>query len=211
MLNFLSDVVKSFFGPLVQDFQDPSLNTTRIWTECCLVLIPVSVILFIPGSMLHAMFSGRFDTKPSEDGSYFIDRDGTHFRYILNYLRTGQLVVPEDKVVRRELLTEAEFYQVEGIINELKARPFKDSVILSSDQQQTLIKWLKETLTSASYDYALIYRASRNGWAAANFHSCCDFKGPTVTVVKYGNNIFGGYADQPWESGETILMDQAPS
>ncbi|XP_022808125.1 uncharacterized protein LOC111345114 [Stylophora pistillata] len=26
-----------------------------------------------PGSMLHAMFSGRFDTKPSEDGSYFID------------------------------------------------------------------------------------------------------------------------------------------
>ena len=31
--------------------------------------------------MLHAMFSGRFDTKPAEDGSYFIDRDGTHFRY----------------------------------------------------------------------------------------------------------------------------------
>jgi len=114
-----------------------------------------------------------------EDGSYFIDRDGTRFRYILNYLRTGQLVVPEDKVVQRELLTEAEFYQIEGIINELKARPFKDSVILTSDQQQTLIKWLKETLTSASFDYALIYRASRNGWAAANFHSCCDNKGRT--------------------------------
>ena len=47
---------------------------------------------FHPGSMLHAMFSGRFDTKPSEDGSYFIDRDGTHFLYILNYLRTGQLI-----------------------------------------------------------------------------------------------------------------------
>ena len=71
--------------------------------------------------MLHAMFSGRFDSKPVEDGSYFIDRDGTHFRYILNYLRTGQLVVPEDKIVRRELLTEAEFYQVQGIIDELKA------------------------------------------------------------------------------------------
>ena len=159
--------------------------------------------------MLHAMFSGRFDTKPSEDGSYFIDRDGTHFRYILNYLRTGQLVVPEDKVVRRELLTEAEFYQVEGIINELKARPFKDSVILSSDQQHALIKLLKETLTSASHDYALIYRASRNGWACSNFHSCCDSKGPTVTVVKYGNYIFGGYADQPWESNETIFNESS--
>lgn len=28
------------------------------------------------GSTLHAMFSGRFDTKPTEDGSYFIDREG---------------------------------------------------------------------------------------------------------------------------------------
>ena len=71
--------------------------------------------------MLHAMFSGRFDSKPAEDGSYFIDRDGTHFRYILNYLRTGQLVVPEDKIVRRELLNEAEFYRVQGIIDELRS------------------------------------------------------------------------------------------
>ena len=84
--------------------------------------------------MLHAMFSGRFDTKPSEDGSYFIDRDGTHFRYILNYLRTGELTVPGDKIVRKELLAEAKFYQVEGIIEELTPRPFyKDSEILSSD------------------------------------------------------------------------------
>ena len=127
--------------------------------------------------MLHAMFSGRFDTKPAEDGSYFIDRDGTHFRYILNYLRTGQLIVPEDKVVRRELL-----------------------------EQQALINLLKETLTSSSCDYALIYRASRNGWAAANFHSCCDNKGPTVTVVKYGNCIFGGYTEHPWENGKTFFL-----
>ena len=88
------------------------------------------------GSMLQAMFSGRFDTKPSEDGSYFIDRDGTHFRYILNYLRTGQLIVPEDKVLLKELLAEAQFYRIEGIINkikELKARALRDSVLLSSE------------------------------------------------------------------------------
>ena len=149
--------------------------------------------------MLHAMFSGRFDTKPAEDGSYFIDRDGTHFRFILNYLRTGQLVVPEDKIVRRELLTEAEFYQVQGIIDEMKACPFEGSTILSIEQRQTLTGWLKGTLTSASHNYALIYRASRDGWGATNFHSCCDRKGPTVTVVKSGNNIFGGYTEQHWE------------
>ena len=155
--------------------------------------------------MLHAMFSGRFDTKPGEDGSYFIDRDGTHFRYILNYLRTGKLLLPEDKVVRKELLTEAEFYQIEGILNAMKARPFKDSVILSSEQRQTLIDWLKETLESASDDYVLLYRASRNGWTAANFHSCCDSKGPTVTVIKSGNYIFGGYTEEQWDQPGKFL------
>ena len=93
--------------------------------------------------MLHAMFSGRFDSKPAEDGSYFIDRDGTHFRYILNYLRTGQLVVPEDKIVRRELLNEAEFYRVQGIIDELRSQPFEGSLILSTEHRQILTSWLQ--------------------------------------------------------------------
>ena len=66
-------------------------------------------LLIHPGSILHAMFSRRFDTKPDKDGTYFIDRDGTHFRYILNYLRTRELVVPDDKTVRYELLIEATF------------------------------------------------------------------------------------------------------
>ncbi|XP_058953338.2 uncharacterized protein [Pocillopora verrucosa] len=163
-----------------------------------------------PGSMLHAMFSGRFDTKPGEDGSYFIDRDGTHFRHILNYLRTGKLVLPDDKVVRKELLSEAEFYQIDGILDELKANPFKDSAILSSEQRETLVDWLKDTRESLGDDYVLLYRASRNGWAASNFHSCCDNKGPTVTVIKSGNYIFGGYTEQPWQSSNTAPYKRAP-
>ena len=156
--------------------------------------------MFVPGSMLHAMFSGRFDTKPAEDGSYFIDRDGTHFRYILNYLRTGQLIVPKDEIIREELLAEAEFFQVEGMIKALKISCFKDSVILSSDQRETLVTWLKESQRTITSDGdKLLYRASRNGWGASNFHSCCDNKGPTVTVVKSGNYIFGGYTDQSWD------------
>ena len=159
--------------------------------------------------MLHAMFSGRFDTKPSEDGSYFIDRDGTHFRHILNYLRTGQLIVPEEKIFRKELLAEAEFYQIEGIINELTARPFKNSVLLSSDQCQTLMNWLKETRalsnTTDNLFFGLIYRASRDGWTATDFHSFCDYKGPTVTVIKSENQIFGGYTELQWEpTGECL-------
>ena len=98
------------------------------------------------GSMLHAMFSGRFDTKPAEDGSYFIDRDGTHFRYILNYLRTGRLHLPADQLVEKELLEEAQFYQIRGIVDILLLRipqSFLESNILSDEQKDILINtWL---------------------------------------------------------------------
>ncbi|PFX29391.1 BTB/POZ domain-containing protein KCTD21 [Stylophora pistillata] len=70
-------------------------------------------------SMLAAMFSGKFDMKPAEDGAFFIDRDGTHFRFILNYLRTGKLTLPEEARALEELKEEAEFYQIQGLIEEI--------------------------------------------------------------------------------------------
>lgn len=36
-----------------------------------------------PDSMLAAMFSGRHELKKEADGSIFMDRDGTHFRYVI--------------------------------------------------------------------------------------------------------------------------------
>ena len=56
--------------------------------------------------------------------------------------------------------------------------------------------WLQEQLMKPRSRFALIYRASRDGLAAATFHANCDNKGPTVTVIKSGNNIFGGYTEQ---------------
>ena len=160
------------------------------------------------GSMLHAMFSGRFYSKPAEDGSYFIDRDGTHFRYILNYLRTGRLLLPKDELVREELLEEAEFYQIHDILEELRHppnQPFKDSTILSTEHKQVLINnFLKEQLSGES-NFVLFYRASRYGWHSSKFHALCDEKGPTVTVVKNGNNIFGGYTEMSWDDGKHLI------
>ena len=46
------------------------------------------------------------DAEPS-----FVDRDGTHFRWILNWLR-GSTVTPRSVEVYQELLVEADFYGV---------------------------------------------------------------------------------------------------
>ena len=35
-------------------------------------------------------------------------------------------------------------------------------------------------------------------------HVVTSLKGPTVTVVKCEDNIFGGYTEESWESGKII-------
>ena len=64
-----------------------------------------------PESTLAGMFSENFDLVKGDDGAYFIDRDGTHFRHILNFLRSGD-GPPENVLVtaKEELIREAEFY-----------------------------------------------------------------------------------------------------
>ncbi|XP_020615286.1 uncharacterized protein LOC110053406 [Orbicella faveolata] len=48
--------------------------------------------------------------------------------------------------------------------------------------------------------WVLCYRASTYGWAASTFHSRCDGKRNTVTIIKNGVYVFGGYADIPWDT-----------
>ena len=144
------------------------------------------------------MFSGKFDTKPSEDGSFFIDRDGTHFRFVLNYLRDGELILPKGATFLYELRKEAEFYQIQGILDNLKPpQMFESEILTSEEHQQSLRGWLP---TGLDGEWRLLFRASRDGFAGQAFHSKCDNKGPTVTVVKSGANIFGGFTEISWES-----------
>lgn len=69
-----------------------------------------------PNSMLGAMFNGSMPTSCDEDGRYFIDRDGTLFPYVLNFLRSSQLALPADFKHYEQLAIEADFYQIEPLI-----------------------------------------------------------------------------------------------
>ena len=47
--------------------------------------------------------------------------------------------------------------------------------------------------------FKLLYRGSRNGFKALDFHRCCDNQGCTFTIIKSEmGKIFGGYTDIPW-------------
>ena len=48
--------------------------------------------------------------------------------------------------------------------------------------------------------YNQIYKATRDGGTGKNFHSHCDNKGPTLTLINSTNGyIFGGFISISWE------------
>lgn len=62
------------------------------------------------GTVLGAMFGGKWEVKTDNNGSVFIDRDGTLYEYILNYLRDAdEVVLPGDSEKRRKIAKEAEY------------------------------------------------------------------------------------------------------
>ena len=62
-----------------------------------------------------------------------------------------------------------------------------------------LDKWLKSVTRQSSY-WNRCYQATVNGWSSSTFHSNCDSKGPTVTIIRVGKYIFGGYTSVSWTS-----------
>lgn len=69
-------------------------------------------------SMLAAMFSGRHQLDTDSEGRYFIDRDGTYFKHILNFLRDSTKLPSAN--IALEVYKEAQFYQINGLIDSLE-------------------------------------------------------------------------------------------
>jgi len=51
------------------------------------------------------------------EGFHLIDRNGKLFGYILDYLRDGTVTLPPDLFTTQQLLKEAEFYAIQGLVD----------------------------------------------------------------------------------------------
>ena len=172
------------------------------------MLDPPTLCLVFPLSLPFRLLPHRLELKLYKPVHLYIrdsmlllctDRLFVFIRYILNYLRNGDLLCPEDRTVRKELLAEATFYQVQGVINHLKEKmsAFEcSSIIETENHHSALISWLPPYATCS-----LLFRASDDGKMPADFHRCCDNKGPTLVLIKSEEYIFGGYTVQSWDSG----------
>lgn len=64
---------------------------------------------------------GGGGAKLTHNGKVFVDRDGVLFRYVLDYLRSEKLILPENFQERERLKQEAEFYQLTDLVQCIEA------------------------------------------------------------------------------------------
>eukprot|EP00090_Calanus_glacialis_P028931 TRINITY_DN4638_c0_g1_i1.p1 TRINITY_DN4638_c0_g1~~TRINITY_DN4638_c0_g1_i1.p1 ORF type:complete len:277 (-),score=51.05 TRINITY_DN4638_c0_g1_i1:121-951(-) len=84
------------------------------------------------GSLLCSLFSAGTDSLLHDSkGRVFIDRDGVLFRYILDFLRNGRLILPDKFQEADRLKLEAEYFQMEELQQQLECS--NQSHFLSQD------------------------------------------------------------------------------
>jgi len=68
------------------------------------------------------LITGNIKSHKDKDGAYFIDRNGTYFKPLLDYLRHGELLVPMNMQLEH-ILKEADFYSIDvvpGLCGQIK-------------------------------------------------------------------------------------------
>jgi hypothetical protein len=189
-----------------------------------------STLRLCEGSVLYHQFDdtawcqGNKRERESEAGidsdndndaaGVLIDQPPYAFGKLINQLRLKAMMPPGVKVPRPYIAEQAmtnfeavvQYYfpgQEEFILGNMMAS-FASDILAEEDHKLLLEGWVAESKPDLDTEVALslLYRGSRDGFGAADFHAKCDDNDATVTIVKSTEGyVFGGYSDQSWESG----------
>ena len=159
------------------------------------------------------LLHGLCDESEENNGQIpFIDRDPTYFNYILDYLRdpNEELSLPEDEFILKKILREAKYFMLDALSKKVEDYLLLlsitfDSLILNKIQEKDLIKLCG---FRDQQKLKILYRATKDGFSAANFHTKCDGQSNTLSIIKSTNgNIFGGFTTQLWSQIGNYVND----
>mmetsp|Transcript_21002 Transcript_21002/g.41908 ORF Transcript_21002/g.41908 Transcript_21002/m.41908 type:complete len:592 (+) Transcript_21002:58-1833(+) len=152
------------------------------------------------GTRFEALFSGRWEKKLQRDNSsrIFLDVNPKAFRAIVDWLHESAISSEDDKI--QPPTVDAEF---EGILKHYMQLFFAqltniDSKIIRSAKEAEIIhNWLNED--NSDGELHLLYRSSRDGLSAEEFHHTCDKKGRTLVLIETTEGVVGGYSNSDWD------------
>jgi len=145
-------------------------------------------------------------------GRFFLDVDPTRFQAIVDYFNEMTIsskdsppsppsVDDEHKIILNHQL------ELFGLVPECS---LKVSIIIKDEGDfVALNEWLEED--GHDGEFSLLYRGTRDGLTNDAFHSKCDNKGCTVTVIETTcGKVIGGYSNTAWSStGVTAKANRA--
>lgn len=167
-----------------------------------------STLTQLKGTRLEALFSGRWDKKLIRDthGRFFLDVNPTCFQAIVDYLNEMTISCKNsppkppcvDSEIEHILAHQAEVFGLIGKVFSLGKLP--DSTIIKSTSNANILHdWLQADGLDGNFN--LLYRSSRDGRNDGTFHSKCDNKGPTLSIIKTSDGyVLGGYTNIHWQT-----------
>ncbi|XP_061862876.1 BTB/POZ domain-containing protein KCTD12 [Colius striatus] len=110
-----------------EDFPFPDIIELNVGGQVYITRHPT--LVSVPGSLLWEMFTQKNVRSLARDskGRFFVDRDGFLFRYILDYMRDQQLVLPEHFPERSRLQREAEYFMLPELVKMLAPKLSKQN------------------------------------------------------------------------------------
>ncbi len=92
----------------------------------------------------------------------------------------------------------------------LNGNSFKGHILTNAQQYFELIKVCE---FSPNDKWSLLYRGTRDGFGSDDFHSKCDKRSNTLTILKAKESgfIFGGYTTVTWESSAGCKFKSDPN
>jgi hypothetical protein len=184
-----------------------------------IVVAKQSTLTQIQGTRLEALFSGRWDKELQQDshGRIFLDVNPTCFRAIVDYLNE-RMISSEDRPPSPLSVDDEHAHilqhQLElfGLLDKVPTKAVElldSSIIKDAGNCTVLCDWLKED--GSDGELTLLYRGSCDGLSGLAFHSKCDNKGCTLTIIEtICGKVIGGYSNTSWtSSGEYIVANKA--
>ncbi|CDW86106.1 UNKNOWN [Stylonychia lemnae] len=106
-------------------------------------------------------------------------------------LKEKQDELEEETLLKMDSETIIKYQKFRGLVNE--------QLMLMDNQYIFTPKFLPLSVKTT-----LLYKATRDGYKASDFHKICDNKGPTITfILSEQGLVFGGYTSVSWKSTDT--------
>ena len=137
----------------------------------------------------------RLDEIKNESSKLLNKNDDIFFEAKKKLLNEKELYFsPNYNEIKNEILGEL-------FINNYTKNPITDSTILNIQKSIDLIKLCEFSFKN---EFKLIYRATRDGFSAFDFHSKCNFIPNTLTIIKVKDrpHIFGGFTAVTWDGDD---------